>query len=313
MKKILFYIIVTISVFQIGCRGITDGLVIDLEIPEHDPILTPYCFINAADSTVEVMVQKSQGALEALDERYVQNATVELYKNGTLWNTIPFQSTDHDQNGLYKLQLDEAFEVEGFGDTYELRVSSPDFETNTATQVMPSPVMPISIEYNEQGGTSPFGDILDVVRVTFDDPADVENYYLIDLYVKATRINEVGDTVGESESWSSVVSGNNPSITQGYGGVIVKDDLFDGERITLDVGTWASSSSLSNNSDFTSVGVVTVVLYSITRDEYLYQKSLETYANSQGLFSEPTLIHSNMSQGLGAFTMMVSSKQEFTF
>ena len=57
-----------------------------------------------------------------------------------------------------------------------------------------------------------------------------------------------------------------------------------------------------------------ITLLSVTRDEYLYQKSLITYSNSSNsLFAEPTLLHTNMDNGLGVFSMMSADTIEEEF
>lgn len=317
MKKYFFIIFIFAIILNTGCEKFTQGLVIDIELPEHEPVLTPYCFINDTDSNVMVILQKSQGALESNETGFIENATVELYKNGTLWNTIPYNSSDTTiNNGVYELPMNNAFSDEGYGDTYELRVSAPDFETTTASQTMPAPVKIERLEFNDDAGASAgqFGSSQHNLKVIFDDPAGEENYYRIQVKSDFLIINpSSGDTIGTSNSYGSGPFTTNPSIESAYGGgVIITDKLFDGQKYIADLGIFQGIGVVGQDVE-TKVNLE-VILFSITRDEYLYQKSLTTYAaSSNSLFAEPTLIHTNMTNGLGVFSMISTDVEEAGF
>jgi hypothetical protein len=316
MKKYIYILLLFIIVLNTSCEKFTKGLIVELDIPEHEPILTPYCFINSADSSVTVIVQQSQGVLDNGETRYIENATVELYKNGTLWNTIPYSNDVNllGINGVYKLSMNRPFSDEGYGDSYELRVSAPDFETTTGTQMMPMPIQIEALDIDLEANVNQFGDISDNVKVTFEDPANEENYYKIQVMVQYHVLDATtADTMFSRVSFGAGPLTTNPSIERGYdGGVIVSDKLFNGQRYTADLSVFRSWGVVGTPIDVT--GNLKVTLYSITKDEYLYQKSLVTYdRTSNSLFAEPTLIHENMSGGLGVFSMMSSDILDLDF
>ena len=315
MKKYLFIIFIFALILNTGCDKFTNGLVVELEIPEHEPVLTPYCFINDADSSVMVIVQKSQGALENAETGFIDNATVELYKNGTLWNTIPHNSSDTAQNnGVYEFPMNNAFVNEGHGDSYELRVAAPDFESTSATQIMPAPVQIENIEFNDNAGANQFGNLQHNLKVIFDDPVGEENYYKIQVNSNYLVLDaNDGDTIGTSRSHGVGPFTTNPSIEIAYGGgVIISDKLFNGQQYIADLALFQNISV--SGFDIETKANLTITLFSITKDEYLYQKSLATYAaSSSSLFAEPTLIHTNMTNGLGVFSMMSTDKHEEEF
>jgi hypothetical protein len=315
MKKYLFIIFIFTIILNTGCEKFTKGLVVDLEIPEHEPVLTPYCFINDADSTVMVIVQKSQGALENSEIAFIENATVELYKNGTLWNTIPYNDSDTAQNnGVYEFPMNDAFANEGYGDSYELRISAPDFEPTSATQVMPVPIQIEAIQFIENGGVNTFGEASDNMKITFTDPVNEENYYKIQVKSQYLAINkDDDDTTGPNDSYYIEPLTSSLGLESGYGNsLILSDKLFNGQSQTIDLGIYRNIFILGIEVDWEVNFEVT--LLSITRDEYLYQKSLVTYSNSSfSLFAEPTLIHTNTSSGLGVFSMMSTDIKEADF
>lgn len=317
MKKYFFIISIFTIIFNTGCEKFANGLIVELEIPEHEPVLTPYCFINDVDSSVMVIVQKSQGALENAETGFIDNATVELYKNGTLWNTIPYNSSDTAQNnGVYEFPMNHAFINEGHGDSYELRVSAPGFETTSATQIMPTPVLIEKTDFVPNGTASPFGDVLHNLKVTFNDPAGEENYYKIQVSNEFYILDAIsGDTIGSSSSYGTGSITANPSVEGAYGGgAIITDKLFDGQQFTVDLGLYQGGNI--SGFDIKTKVKLKISLLSITKDEYLYQKSLTTYAASNSsLFAEPTLIHTNMTSGLGVFSMLSTNtvEEEFEF
>ena len=313
MKKYLFIIFIFTIILNTGCEKFTQGLVVELDIPEHEPVLTPYCFINDADTSILVILQKSQGALEDAETGYIDNATVELYKNGTFWNTIPYNSSDTTLNsGVYELPMDAAFANEGYGDSYELRVSAPDFETTSATQIMPTPISIKEVQFSNNAGVSQFGNLQHNLKVVFDDPKDEENYYIIHVNSQYFVLND-GDTISNTTTYGTGPFTTNPSVEQGYGGsVIISDKLFDGQTYSADLGIYQYFGNQGVDLDLTAFFKIT--LLSVTRDEYLYQKSLITYSNSSNsLFAEPTLLHTNMDNGLGVFSMMSADTIEEEF
>lgn len=291
MKKYLLLVLVTFSLVGMGCEEMFEGQVLEIDLPEHEPILTPYCFVNDVDSTVSVVVQRSQGALEPRDwnnpSYLIADATVELYKNGTLWNTIPYKESILS----YQIQMNEAFSLEGYGDTYELKVSAPTFESVTGTQVMPNPVEITEATYEQGALTDQFGDQLDALNVSFKDPPNEKNYYMLNVVIET-------DWGTNEEMPMNTLS--DPSMTEGFRSLLISDEIFDGETYTARTGLYNYGGSGYE---------MRVILRNITKDEYFYQKSLINYDNAQNsLFPEPTLIHTNMSGGLGVFSMMASSE-----
>lgn len=292
MKRYLLVLLIAFSIIGMGCEEMFQGQVLEIDLPEHEPILTPYCFINDIDSTVSVVVQRSQAALEARDWSSplytITDATVELYKNGTLWNTLPYDETI----ASYQIQMNEAFLVEGHGDSYELKVSAPTFESVSGVQVMPNPVQITNATYEANSLIDEFGEQLDKITVTFTDAPDEGNYYALSVVAE--------EDWGSNELWL-MNSLSDPNLTEGYRVILVSDELFNGNEFTINAGSYRNWGTTK----------LKLTLSSITKDEYFYRKSLQTYDDAQeSLFPEPTLIHTNMSGGLGVFSMMASSEFE---
>lgn len=311
MKNIFLFFLIGTSLFQSSCEGV----IVDIEIPEHEPVLAAYCFINVDDSTVKVFVQVSQAILDSTNKRFVDNATVEIYKNGTLWQEINTKIIEASTGEIhYEKSLNQPISAEGYGDSYELRVSAPGFETVTATQIMPKPKQATGIQHLRQV-TNDFGEIIDNSRITIDDAPNEENYYKITLDIFEIGTINSNDTVYEARSIGGQALANTESISNAFNGVVITDKLFDGQRFIADVGSSPSGSSHNVvDEPITYSGTLELYLMAITRAEYLYQKSLYSYSNAQANpFAEPTLIYSNMSSGLGMFSMMTMTKEAFVF
>lgn len=312
MKNIKLFLLLFISLAYGSCQN---GLVLEIDIPEHEPALVPYCFINAEDSIIKVFVQQSQGILDSSQLRFIDNATVELYKNGVLWQNLTTKITNPATGELYyQAVLNQSIAAsEGYGDSYELRVSAPNFETVTATQTLPAPKLVTEIQHLRRAANS-IDQVVDNTRVTIEDTPNEENYYRIILDVHEIGTAADGDTVYEARAFGGETLSNTESISNGFLGVVITDKLFDGLRFTADVGSSPWGSSYSNEKPNNSFGTIEVTLLTITRAEYLYQKSLYAYSRALGNpFSEPTLIYGNFSGGLGIFSMMSATKNDFVF
>lgn len=314
MKHLIFTIFILSSIVFTSCDKFINGLIVDINPPEHESVLVPYCFLNAKDTIMEVYVQQSQGILDSIDDRFIKNATVQILKNGTLLKEVTNYVPDLHSGYFYRIELDQPMSETDNGDTYELRVSAPGFETVTATQTVPKPKNAVSAQFFENGGSN-YGEIIDNVRVTIDDTPNEENYYQIILDVMSIGTIASGDTVRQSRSVGGQTLANTESMSNALDGVVLTDKLFDGQRFTADVGTtFSGSSSTGTNEEITYTGTIKLRLLSISRDEYLYQKSLYSYSNAvNNPFAEPTLLYSNTSSGLGMFSIIAETVEDFAF
>ncbi len=312
MKNAIIVILIIFGLTNAGCDKFINGLVVDIDVPEQEPVLVPYCFIDGSDSEIKVYVQKSQDILDSTNVEYIEDATVQLFKEGVFWKNLT-RDVNLPKNP-YTVLLDQPILFEGFGVSYELRVSAPGYETVTATQIMPSLNTIVDVEFL-RNAASDFGELIDNARITINDIPDEENYYRVLLDIFEIGLIPNGDTVSEARSVGGQALANTESMSNALDGVVITDQLFDGERFIADVGSVFSGSTSSGTSEpITYSGTVEIRLLSITRDEYLYQKSLYSYANAQeNPFTEPTLLYSNTSSGLGMFSMMMETKERFEY
>lgn len=298
--KILKLGLIALSMLTIftSCDDLLRGAVLEVELPEYESELSPYAFFKDTDTVLTVMVGKSVGVLDTINPDVVYDATVELYKNGTLEYTFTYNNNIEG----YQVNLGQPFSPTA-GDEYELKVSASGYEPTSATQIVPQKVAVDSVEWIPQGSADPTGGYLDVINVTFRDPANEINYYAFGGYIEITYLNPFDSTTYTNQN-SFWFTSNDPNFEDG----ILADGSFDGDEYTVRLETWSSFWGNPDDND-----VKGEIHFSSTTTEYArYKTSLTKYWDAQdNPFSEPVILYSNMSGGTGVFGLLVTDVYEF--
>lgn len=277
-----------------GCSDFFNQ-VVEIDIPEHEPALAVSGHFRAQDSTLTVYVSRSVGILDpvAFDTIAVEGAAVTVLRDGQPWQTLPDKGA-----GYYRLNLGGPL-----GDspaTYSLRVSAPGFPDATAEQTMPARVDITSAEYQAEGGVNPDGLKTNTLTVEFEDPAGEDNYYLLEAFVT------VPDTVSPYE-YNLYLATEDGLAEEHNGGLIFRDGPIDGKNYAL------KTYFLDNVHEIPGA-TVTVRLFSISRDRYLFLRTLDLYSNAQdNPFAEPVVVHDNIEDGVGIFTVAAVAERVFSF
>lgn len=263
MKR-LFYIIPLLFVFG-SCEQDAN-----VDLPEVDPVLVLNCIITPQDSFVRVTVAKSEPIFGAASNNSgnVDNATVTLYGNSSSIQ-LPYNS----MYDWYEVPA-SSFPIIA-GNEYHLVVSEPGGLHADAYTTVPlnAPVFTCtattSVLPNTYEGEVRFS-------VAVNDEADVINYYRFISYNMNYR-SWNGDSLLEHTSWH-----------------LFNDDGEDGTTINESTTVWY----YNNSSD--SVLAYHVYLLNCNYDYYRFHQSLYNY-HGEDPFSEPVLIYSNITDGLGIF------------
>ncbi len=265
--------------------------VVILDIPEHTPALAVSANLSDMDTTLVVYVSNSVGVLEPDQPVIVENAIVELFKNGQLLYNL-----DYKANGLYGKSG-----VESLGNDvaeYTLMVQAPNFNQVSAKQNMPQPVPIIDVSFERDGAVTPDGDRANEITIKFSDPAGIENYYSV---AGLARVSQGGFEYADNFYLSSF----NPIVEEGEEFIVFSDATFDGREVTLNFYTY---SDYPDNAESVELDIN---LISISKDRYFFEKSLNIFNNSDGNpFVEPVVVHNNIENGYGIFTM--ESRSLFT-
>lgn len=289
--KITQFILCFFLVSIFSCSEDFFEQVVVLDIPEHTPALAVTANFSDVDTTLVVYVSSSVGILEPDEPVIVEDATVELYKNHQL-----LYNMDYSTNGLYGktgvAPLGNAFAE------YVLKVQAPGFDPVTSIQQMPQPVSITEASFERDGTVTPDGDRVNELSITFSDPSGVENFY---------SISAVGRVVEFGGGYESMIylSSFNPIVEEGDQFLVFEDATFDGKEITLNFYTYDDYPDNAESVEWD------INLISITQDRYFFEKSLNIFYNSNdNPFVEPIVVHNNIENGHGIFT--VESRSKFT-
>ena len=270
-----------------GCGDFFNQIV-DIEIPEHEPSLSVTAHFEAQDTSLIVYVSRSAGILDSvyLDSVRIKDATVTVLRDGALWQTVP-----HVGEGHYYLAMDEAIGTSPH--SYTLQITAPGYESVESRQDMPAFVPIQEATFTAQGGLNPDGDEVNTLVVEFEDPAGEDNFY----YLEALAF--IPDTFSPSGYYTYKLGlGSEDALVEYHDtGVIFKDGPIDGKKYALK--TWFQDSL------YEIPGArLTVRLHSISRDRYLFLRTLDLYDGAQdNPFAEPVLVHNNIEGGVGIFTV----------
>lgn len=261
-------------------------VVVPIDVPAHESRLAVTAPFAAGDSTLRVYVSYSVGILDNEDPKPVDNATVTIYQNGQLLGNALYEIND-----LYLLHLGQP--LPATQDEYRLVVSAPGYDTVSSTQVMPLPVPIDTTWYKVEGAIDAFGNKVDELAVVFNDPVGVRNYYSVEAWVV------FNDKYSEELSLQAL----DPLAEEGINGLVLKDVTFDGKRYE-----WRLTVNRFFDLDNAKIYVR---LSSITSDAYLYQRSVYLSDVTLGNpFAEPVIVHSNVLNGYGIFSLESSEVSE---
>jgi hypothetical protein len=271
MKKLL-YLIPFLFLF-IACEQDAD-----VDIPETEPKLVISCFLTPQDSFIRAKITRSNPIFNSsttLNPGPVTNATVTLYGNSTSIILAYDSATEYYQANQ------SLFPIIG-GNEYKIVVTHPSGNRAEATTVIPlvSPANFQCTTVDSVYSSDPYY-VSGETRFTysFSDPAGVSNYYRFVIY-DVSYSTFSGDTTLQRTSWD-----------------LFSDDNADGTTITQNSIAYYYENI---NSGDTLIGY-DVWLLSGNEAYQRFHLSIDNYNGGGDPFSEPTLIYSNVTGGLGIF------------
>jgi len=297
------YIPLFLIIFVIACEQ-----VVEIDVPEHDSQLVLSSFYKSGDLRVTAFLTKSLSisSLENTDD--VWDATVKFYENDVLLGDLEvsfdttyysvfigtdsignpiFEDEIRNINRIYLLELSAPLEDDK---TYKITAEAPDFMTISATQRFPSLPNIVNVNYLPMSRPGLDGYVMDALDIQLQDTADEDNYYEFKIYSKGGGYNGGDDWRKE---WTESFT---PGVENGYYGVsLIRDELFKNSSYDIELLTWPEDTSYV---DFK------VEVNAISRDRYLFSKSMQAYYNADGNpFAEPVIVHTNVENGQGVFSI----------
>lgn len=272
------------------------------DFPLRPSQLVVNCFF-APDSTWEFQVSKSLSVLDNADLKLINNATIKLFRDSEIIDTITVQDDDkwyRTGNNLPEI-----------GKEYSIEVSSPDFgKILLARDIVPQPV-PVSnvsivltdssfYEWIDHDGDLCYsGNIKGNFNIKFSDPANIENYYQLSIYYYDTSYYNWEDPSGYYlERRELSISSDDPVVVNSreYGNILLlTDNIFDGQDYLLkvDFEDWDARRDKQYYIEFVS----------LNRSGYLYRRTVDDFYQSQGdPFAESVQVYCNIENGYGIFS-----------
>ncbi len=262
--------------------------VVEIEIPEHEPKISLAMEINQGDDILSTFVSRSSSINEVIETPTLEDITVNVFKNNTLFAEMLFDSTSRK----YLATVDSLPDDQA---SYRIEVESSVYGKASAEQVMPKLVSFKDLEYNEDGAIDSYGERVDEIVFNIEDPSDEENFYSIDVYSFFKYLGD--DNLQIQHIYASSLD---PLLEYGggNGGLILSDDSFNGKDYRISLNLEKYFLQLEDKDEF----VLYIELKNISRSNYLYKRSLEAYWNAYGNpFAEPVVVHNNIKNGYGIF------------
>lgn len=268
-----------------------------------------------SDREIQVYVSVSQSILSDTPVEYVEDAIVELYRKEELLTQLSF-SGEKDKVSNLPFYSANDFQPQ-VGIEYTVKVDVPGYETVTAQSQIPTPVRMISSEISNlhlsEHTDSKQTSVRYNVRVAFEDPGMVENYYHINLLqqFRAFQIVE-HDTLYFNEELRPVLFSNqmntNYQVAHIGGGLLIKDEDVDGQTIRRDLPVEFTYSPTRNE-----LGKLFIELRAVSKEYYQYFSTISRQDGvSDAPFADPVIIYDNINGGQGVFAGFSTSSDSLT-
>ncbi|MDE2958248.1 MAG: DUF4249 domain-containing protein [Bacteroidota bacterium] len=281
--------------------------VVEVEVPQYDSKLVVTSHFSP-DSIWSVSLHRSLtiGVRQNPSALYVEGATVTILNDDGIAESLVYQGS-----GLYGSVIGTQPIA---GVRYRLHVESGDEPQLTAASTAPLPplITYSSIETvaeNVPSGLTPHN--IYRLSITFTDVPTEENYYRIGVYhyqrnhgfIESTPdsvyklIHVYAPALGWYCGFSEAIGGPAGNLTAAdiCDSFVVTDRLFDGEEYH-----WGANVDLENYTDRPKKERLLIVLSSLSRDYFEYQRTLRDNIGT-GVFGEPVPVYTNISGGLGIF------------
>lgn len=310
MKK---YFIISIAIFS-SLSALWFSACETTEQIDDFPIIKPQIVLNSMlspDSTWVFQVSRSLSVLDNANTNLLTQAKVTVYddNNKELFST---QSVNNRGYFEYQGQLPEV------GKNYRVEVSSDKFNTVKASCQIPVKVEVTKIKtiikdsstwwdyFNKRS----YGNISGEVSVSFKDPANEENYYILEFATVDTFIwdDGMGNKIMNIEKQYLVQGNEEHPVVDAINdkGFIFSDQFIDGQVFTFTMPL--------EDYNFYEGKNYLVQLKSLSREAYLYYRSLAVYVTRQdNPFAEPVQVYSNIENGFGVFAAYNMSVTGFQF
>jgi hypothetical protein len=298
--------------------------VIDIDIPNHESVLVLNGRLDT-DSNVQVLVSSSVGAFDNSNPSMVNDANVILFENGVEIETLTLDTDNtyemylNDGNWRNDTYIDMNYYVSNYvpkqDKTYKIEVKHPNFNNIDASTYIPDDMFIYNLVIDSTSNSDKIN-----FEFSFDDEANIENYYSISLKVSCSKVFE--DEYGYFDEYNYggrvEMNSNDPSFPSNSfdfldGGyrfqgerAVFNDALFNGQekRISVDV--------LTEEFKYSQCDTIKFIFSTFSNDSYRYYNSLseQRAGGALDIFGgEVVPVFTNINNGLGV--LLSKNAQEF--
>mgnify|MGYP000436098463 FL=1 len=270
----------------------------EIEFDAQD--IAPRIVVNSLftnDSIWSAHISRSVGVLETTSYTTIDNASVNIFDdNANLVTTLT-----HQGDGLYTSPTGVSSQP---NQSYTLEASASGYESVNATNSIPSAV-PI-YQLDTVTSTNNDGETILEATITFQDPPNVSNYYMLEVFVTGMYYDEwEQDSIEIREPLQISCDDINVETVNrfNFGGfentylyLMLKDQNFDGENYSL-------TFSVINYAELKEMDLFGEIRLVNTSEEYFnYLKSFNMYQRTiNNPFATPVQVYSNVNNGMGIF------------
>lgn len=266
--------------------------IVDIELPEHEPRLAIQALLFSDNDEVSILVSNSRSVLSKEDFSVFPDADIRLSGPNASGSEFAYFPDD----GQHYTLLGQDWAADD--GEYQLEVQQSDYPAVAAQQRMPKAPAVLEVTVEEDGALSEDGTRLDEVVIEIRDEPGA-HYYALQAEVEERYVDENNDTI--IGSYSIWLESNDPILSYAEvnrrGALVCSDGAFDGTTYRFATFTWETLPIGGNSGRRLKVRVT-----SLSRDAYLYYRSLTQYREADGNpFAEPVTVHSNIENGYGIF------------
>ncbi|MDG1350274.1 MAG: DUF4249 domain-containing protein [Crocinitomicaceae bacterium] len=291
MKKLILFLSVTSFLLFTNCTK-------EIEFDAQD--IAPRIVVNSLftnDSLWTANISRSVGVLETTSYTSIEDADVSIFDG----NGVQVTALTNQGDGLYTSPTGATPQAD---ELYTIEVNAPGYTSVSATNRIPTAVQINSID--TVSSTNSDGENILETTINFQDPSANENYYMVEVLVKGTWIDEFeGDTIEFREplqiscndiNVETINRFNSGGFENTYLYLMLKDENFDGEDYALTF----SVINYAELKDLELFGEIRLVNTSAAYFNYL--KSFNMYQSASGNpFATPVQVYSNVENGMGIF------------
>jgi hypothetical protein len=276
--------------------------VIDIDPPEYTPRLVVHSISHVIDGEASISVQVTQTVGIFEESKDVKSATLSLSWPGHYYETSEYLEENlgiidtlcyYEENELncemirFKYFQNYRFPKLNFpiNTPITLRVSAPGFTDAIATTIIPELIRYDSLIVLPEQVLNQFGDRVNAIDIFFRPKEDGRNYHYLELVEGQRYLNEL-------EVNTMYLESIDPAVVNNEGLLAISNENFGGQDRKLRA-TYYSWHSREGSFALWS---------SITREAFLFNKSVQTYNESvDNPFTTLASLFSNVENGHGFF------------